>query len=204
MDAAFEGVLADYEARAADERAAMRAGRYRPVDELLIYVGPSTGAVLNALAKGLKARTIVELGTSYGYSTLWLAEAARAVGGRVVSLDVAGYKQAYARGMLAKAGLADLVEFRTGDALGLLDAMPGPFDFVLLDIWKHLYLPSLERLAPKLAPNGVIVADNILEPQESRAEMIRYQERVRALPGIESMLLPIGSGIEVSRRVGAA
>ena len=76
----------------------------------------------------------------------WLAEAARAVGGRVTSLELKVAKTEYGTARLKKAGLADYVEFRVGDALASLEALPGPFDFVLIDLWKNLYVPVWDLL----------------------------------------------------------
>ena len=111
MDAAIAAVLAEYEKRGAEEHKLQSQGSMDQWlarrDEFLIAVGPATGQLLNILAKAAKSRTILELGTSYGYSTVWLAEAARATGGKLITLEKAANKQNYARTMLAKAGLAD-------------------------------------------------------------------------------------------------
>src|SRR6185437_9009788 len=138
LDPRVEQVLAEYDARSAKERPHHEAGWDADDrrDQLLLRVGPETGRLLNILIKGARAQRILEIGTSYGYSTVWLAEAARATGGRVMTLDLAQYKQDYARERLARAGLAGEVEWHTGDALELLRKLPGPFDFVLLDLWK--------------------------------------------------------------------
>lgn len=206
MDAQVEAVLADYEARLRREMegfAALKPGDPPPErDDLLLAVGPQTGRLMNELIKAAGARTIVELGTSYGYSGIWLAEAAQATGGRVISFDVAAEKQAYAREALRKAGLDGVVEHLTGDATALLEGFEGPIDFVLLDIWKDLYVPCLELFFPKLAPGAIVVADNMLRPAEARADALAYRRAVRAKPGISSVLLPIGSGLEISRLAG--
>jgi predicted O-methyltransferase YrrM len=142
---------------------------------------------------------VLELGTSYGYSTLWFAEAMQATGGKVVSLDVADFKQAHARTTLERVGLQDLVEFHTGDALQILPTLEGGFDFVLLDIWKDLYLPALELFLPKLARGAIVVADNMLRPEQDRPHALAYRRAIRSKPGISSVLLPLGQGLEVSR-----
>ncbi len=207
MDNRFHAVLADYAARAAREADLM--ARTPPEDmmakrdELLLSVGPETGHLLHTIASGAGAKTILELGTSYGYSTLFSADAARKTGGKVITLDVAPKKQEYAHVMLEKAGLADFVEFHAGDALEILPRLSGPFDFILLDIWKDLYAPCLELFFPKLAPGGFIAADNMIEPAFWRADALAYRRAVRAKPGISSVLLPVGSGIELSRLTGA-
>jgi predicted O-methyltransferase YrrM len=203
MDSRVEAVLAEYDERAAREWAMMRdmslEETTRRVDDFLISIGPDTGTLLNVLIKGARSKTIVELGTSYGHSTVFLAEAARACDGHVVSIDISAAKQRYAHEQLAEAGLDSLVEFVTGDAREVLAAMPGPFDFVLVDLWKDLYIPCFDLAYPKLAEGAFVAADNVLFPDLFRAEMMEYRRHVRGKPGIESVLLPVGSGIELSR-----
>ncbi|HVO46960.1 MAG TPA: class I SAM-dependent methyltransferase [Steroidobacteraceae bacterium] len=202
MDHAVAAVLAEYDARAAAEESLMPApGRpgSAQVDELLLRVGPDTGSFMNLLIRNSQARSILEIGTSYGYSTLWLAEAARATGGRVVTLEMHARKAEYARERLTRAGLAQQVEFRLGDARESLATLAGPFDFVLLDLWKDLYVPCFDLFHPKLAPGACIVADNMLYPEMARPAAALYRRHVRRAAGISTVLLPIGSGLEVSR-----
>jgi predicted O-methyltransferase YrrM len=202
MDAAIAAVLAEYERRGAEEHKLQLQGTMEQWlarrDEFLIAVGPATGQLLNILAKAAKARTILELGTSYGYSTVWLAEAARATGGRLITLEKAAYKQDYARTMLTKAGLATHVEFRLGDALDIIPSLKGPFDFVLVDLWKDLYIACFDLFYPKLSPGAFIAADNMLLPEDYRVHAVRYRKYVRSKPKIDSVLLPVGSGVELS------
>jgi predicted O-methyltransferase YrrM len=186
MDDGIEAVLELYHERIRAER-----------DQRLLAVGPDTGRLLNILARSFEAPTILEIGTSYGYSGIWLAEAARATGGRVITLELQEYKAAYARQMAEKAGLADHIEFKVGDAVALIESLPQRFDLVLLDLWKDLYVPCLEAFYPKLNPGAIVVADNMLRP--GGEDVVRYGHAVRAKPGIRSVLLPVGSGIEISR-----
>jgi predicted O-methyltransferase YrrM len=196
-------VLEEYEARAQREQqlwstlSAEESLRRR--DEMLLPVGRATGTLMNLLVKEAEARRILEVGSSYGYSTTWLAEAARAVGGQVVSLELQAAKIEYARAQLARAGLARYVEFRVGDALASLRQLAGPFDFVLIDLWKNLYVPVFELLYPKLAPGAIIVADNMLHPESARADARAYRHRVQAAADVSSVLLAVGNGLEVSR-----
>jgi predicted O-methyltransferase YrrM len=166
-------------------------------DRLLLPVGEDAGQFINILAKSLTAPRIVEIGTSYGYSGIWLGEAARATGGQLVTMELQDYKSAYARDMAERAGLAEVIDFQVGDALALIDALPHGIDFVLLDLWKDLYTPCLEAFYPKLNPGAIIVADNMLFP--GGEEVARYGRAVRAKPGMTSVLLPVGQGLEVSR-----
>ncbi len=203
MDAAIAAVLAEYEKRGAEEHKLQLKGTMdewlERRDEFLIAVGPATGQLLNILAKSVKARTILELGTSYGYSTVWLAEAARATGGKLITLDKAAYKHEYARAMLAKAGLTAHVDFRLGDARETLASLAGPFDFVLVDLWKDLYIEVFDLFYPKLSPGAFIAADNMLLPENYREHALKYRKHVRSKPKIDSVLLPVGSGVELSR-----
>jgi predicted O-methyltransferase YrrM len=183
-----------------ERMAQLGRGGFASRDEFLLPVGEDVGGFLHALVLARRPRTILELGTSYGYSTLLLADAARSVGARVITMDLAEYKQDYARARLEEAGLDGFVDFRCGDAITLLASEPGPFDFVLLDIWKDLYRPCLAAFAPKLADEAIVAADNIISPDFDRMEMRAYRATIAALPNMTSTLLPIGQGIELSVR----
>jgi predicted O-methyltransferase YrrM len=200
-DPRAQAVFARYETRAEADRLRMHTlgpdGR-SVRDELLLPVGREVGTVLHALIIARRPQRIVELGTSYGYSTLFLADAAKAVGARVVSFDIAGYKQDYALEQLAEAGLDGIVEFRCGDAVALLAEESGPVDFALIDIWKELYLPCFEALYPKLSEEAVVVADNMIEPAGDRASVRAFRAALNAKPDLQGTLLPIGSGIEIA------
>jgi predicted O-methyltransferase YrrM len=203
MDQKIQEVLSEYEARAAKEsphimQMSEEEWRQRR-DEFMLSVGHDTGRLLNILAKGAGARRILELGSSYGYSTLWLAEAARKTGGTVFSLEINSPKQEIARTTIARAGLDRHVEFFSGDALKTLASLDGPFDFVLVDLWKDLYVSCFDLFYPKLKPGAIVVADNMLRPEEYLPEAAKYRRHVRSHPKITSVLLPVGSGIELSR-----
>jgi len=203
MDAAVWAVLEEYEARAQREEQLWNTlsaeERMRRRDEMLLPVGRAAGTLMNLLVKEAQARRVLEVGSSYGYSTTWLAEAARAVGGKVISLELLGAKTEHARAQLARAGLEQYVEFRVGDALASLRQLAGPFDFVLIDLWKNLYVPVFELLHPKLAHGALIVADNMLQPESARADARAYRQRVRAAADMSSVLLAVGNGLELSR-----
>ena len=198
---AVADVFATYEQRDAQERqrqAELGPAMFAHLDEFLLPVGAEVGWFLHCLILAKRPARILELGTSYGYSTLFLADAAKQVGGRVITMDLADYKQAEARTQLTKAGLVDVVDFRLGDAVAMIGEDPGPFDFVLLDIWKDLYLPCLDAFHPKLADEAIIAADNMVFPEMARPDVRKYRAAVAALPDLQSALLPIGNGIELS------
>lgn len=199
MDSRIGRVLDIYHEMIEMERNSPRdmppGGRDGGQDQRLRAVGRETGQFINILARSLKAPTILELGTSFGYSGIWLAEAARASGGRLITMEMHGYKSAYAQDMAAKAGLADHVDFKVGDAVEMIGALSTGIDFVLVDLWKDLYVPCLDAFYPKLNSGAIIVADNMIRP--GGEDVKRYGEAIRAKPDI--VLLPVGSGLEVSR-----
>lgn len=203
MDKAVATVLEEYEARAKRESQVLATLSDEEVmrrrDEMLLPVGHAAGTLINLLVREAEARRILEVGSSYGYSTTWLAEAARAIDGKVVSLELQRPKAEYARQQLARAGLEGYVEFRVGDALAGLAALPGPFDFVLIDLWKDLYVPVFDLLHPKLAQGAIVVADNMLQPASARAHAKAYRQRVLTAADMTSVLLDVGNGLEVSR-----
>jgi predicted O-methyltransferase YrrM len=201
MDSKIQDVLETYHVMIREEQNSPRqlapGGRDGGQDMRLRAVGRETGQLINILAKSLEKPVILELGTSFGYSGIWLAEAARAAGGRLITMELHEYKSAHAKGMATKAGLADWIDFRIGDAVEMIGDLTEGIDFVLVDLWKDLYLPCLEAFYPKLNPGAIIVADNMLRPGDENVR--QYGKAIRARPGITSVLLPVGSGIEVSR-----
>jgi len=203
MDEAVRAVLREYDAREAREaplRAELRrSGEFEDRrDEFLLSVGSEAAQFLNLLIKACRARVIVEVGASYGYSTVWLAEAARANGGTLYSLEIAPGKVEYARARLTQAGLERSVEFLVGDAVASLERFPRPVEFALIDLWKDLYVPVLAALHPRLAPGALVAAVNILFPPEYAGLSAAYREAVQAR-GLQSVTVPIGHGIELSR-----
>lgn len=205
MDPVLEAVFQEYEQRAAVEAQLMRSLPSSEVDaridEFLICIGPETGRVMHSLVTGLGAKTIVELGASYGYSTLWFADAARRTGGKVHSFELSQSKVDYASARLQRTGLDRYVEFHVGSALDLLPQLAGSIDFVLIDLWKNLYSPCFELLYPKLTQGALVLADNMTHPESARPHAQRYQQLVRSKGDMDSVLLPVGNGVELSRKL---
>lgn len=203
---AFQQVLEGYRRRIVEEDERMRVLQQSRADmsvhrdELLLPVGEEVAQLCVDLIVGRRAQVLVELGTSYGFSTLYLAEAARRTGGMLHTYEIHPAKQEYAQRQIAAAGLSDHVKWMLGDAVALLASQPGPIDFVLLDLWKDLYIPCLDAFYPKLAANGVIVADNMLYPEYNRPEATAYRAAVRSRPDMEAVLLTIGQGIDLACR----
>jgi predicted O-methyltransferase YrrM len=165
----------------------------------MLNITPDTGRLLSILIRMAAARRILEVGTSNGYSTIWLADAARETGGRVTTLELNPDKVRLARENLTKAGLADRVQIVEGRAADTLAALPGPFDFVFLDADRPNYLTYLDLVVPKVAPRGLIVADNVTSHAQ---ELQYYLTRVKSHPALFSVTVPIGKGEEISLKLG--
>lgn len=164
-----------------------------------IPITPDQGRFLYLTARLIEARTIVEFGTSFGISALYLASAARANSGRFIGTEREPNKIAAARANLAAAGLDGVAEIRDGDAMATLADLAGPIDLVLLDGWKDLYLPMLQLLRPKLARRAAVLADNIFTFPKELAPYVAFVRD--PANGFESTTLPLGHGMEYSVRV---
>jgi predicted O-methyltransferase YrrM len=165
----------------------------------MLNVTPDTGRLLWILARAARATRILEVGTSNAYSTIWLADAARATGGRVVTLERDPAKVRLARENLRRAGVDAWVEVREGPAAETLAALPGPFDLVFLDADRASYRAYLELAVPRLVPGGLLVADNVIS---HRAELEDFLARVKGHPGLLSVTVPVGKGEEIAVRLG--
>jgi predicted O-methyltransferase YrrM len=179
-------------AGSASERAELYGSLYIPVS-------PECGRLLYSLIRAGRPQTVVEFGTSFGIATIHLAAAVRDNGaGRVISTELNAVKAERAREHVAEAGLGDVVDIVTGDALDTLASVTGPVGFALLDGWKELYLDMLAVLEPRLSPGALVAADDTV----SFATVLEgYLGYVRdEANGYVSTALPIGDGVEVSCR----
>jgi predicted O-methyltransferase YrrM len=159
------------------------------------------GDLLYALVRASRPDTVIEFGTSFGISTLYLAAAVTDnAAGRVLSTELSATKIAAARANLAEAGLAGPVTILAGDAMETLEAIPGPIGLVLLDGWKDLCLPVLRLLEPRLAPGALVVADDITLPS-----MAGYLDYVHdPASGYVSVAFPVEDGMEISCRASVS
>ena len=161
-----------------------------------IPIAPEVGKLMYLTARLIGAKTIVEFGTSFGISALYLGAAARANGGRFIGSEQEPNKIAVARANIAEAGLADVCEVREGDAMRTFADLPAPIDLVLLDGWKDLYIPMLQLLRPKLRKGAAVFADNIFTfPKELAAYVAFVRDPAN---GFESTTLSLGEGVEYS------
>jgi len=172
-----------------DAAQADRLDRFRNVE-------PETAELLGVLIRAAGARRILELGTSNGYSTIWLADAAQATGGRVVSVDVDAGRTELARANLAAAGLSDRVELRTEDAGATLAGAPdAAWEFVFLDAERPAYCDYLPDLVRTLAPRGVLAIDNVTSHAH---ELVEFTALIEREPRLAQTVVPVGAGLRLA------
>ena len=183
-------MMARLETRDQKERAQALPGSDR-----IQALHPDSGQFVYVLALAKGAKSIVEVGTSHGYSTLWLASAAKVNGGKVVTCDMNLERLAAARANFAEAGLADVTKILEGDARETLRGRTEPVDLLLIDTDKSYYETFFDIVYPRLVKGGLVVADNVVSHQEALEDYISYVENH---PNLESAKVPIGRGLEIS------
>ena len=162
---------------------------------------PPTAELLGVLVRAMGARRILELGTSNGYSTIWLADAAEATQGRVVSAEADPGRTELARANLDRAGLLERVELRTEDAAETLArSADTAWDFLFLDAERPAYSAYLPDLVRVLAPGGVLAIDNVISHEH---ELVEFSSMIEAEPQLTQTVVPVGAGLRLAVRAGA-
>lgn len=188
MDAARRELLEQLyrDSREHDAGQEDRLRRFRNVE-------PESAALLAVLIRATQARRLLEIGTSNGYSTIWLADAAQSTGGHVVSVEVDASRTALARENLARAGLG--AELRTEDAAVTLgEAHDGAWDFVFLDAERPAYVDYWPELVRTLAPYGLLAVDNVLSHGD---QLVEFTALVEADSRVTTTVVPIGAGLRL-------
>jgi predicted O-methyltransferase YrrM len=153
-----------------------------------LSIGLADGRLLRILAESTAATRIVEIGTSFGYSGLWLALALRSTTGRLTTFEIDPERQARARQNFERAGVLPSIDLVLGDAHQLVTSVRGPVDMVFSDADKEGYLDYLQKLMPALRPGGLFVTHN-LDMASSE-----YLRAIATDPALESTVLNVGSG----------
>jgi len=173
--------------------------QYQRMADLSIPISPEQGMFAYLVARSIDAHRVVEFGTSFGVSTIYLASAIRDNGGGIViGSEFIPSKAERARANIEKVGLGDFVDIRVGDALETLADPGGDIDLLLIDGSKDLYLSILKMLAPRVRQGGVVLADNVLSPfiKKTLAGYVAYTQDSRH--GFVSVTVPFQDGFEYS------
>lgn len=195
MDAALEGVLGELAAFGRAHDAAEPEHRRR-----LLNLEPETAELVAMLVRVGSRTRVLEIGTSNGYSTIWLADAVSATRGRVTSVERDPVKQAQADANLRRCGLRELVDLVQGDATRAVAGLPGLFDCVFFDADRVTAPAQLALLLPRLTSDVLLLADNVLShPQE----IAGYLAALEALPAFERAVVAVGKGLSIAHRAAA-
>lgn len=178
-----------------------------PMSEKVLAIGRDTGIFYNVLLQNMKAKNVLEIGMSTGYSTLWFAEALSRTGGKVISIDHDKKKIERAKKNFDEAGVGKFIEIHYGDALEILSKINKEahsfeyLDFVFIDADKERYIQYFDSVLPMLKPGGIIGADNILLPKRYQKFTNPYLQHVKKNPKVRSVTIPIDNGEELSLKL---
>jgi caffeoyl-CoA O-methyltransferase len=162
-------------------------------------VGALEGAFLRFLVAMTQPKRVLEIGVFTGWSSIEMARALPP-GGSIVACDVNEETTAIARRYAEESGVADRIDYRVGDAFETIASLDGPFDLVFIDAWKPDYAAYYDAVLPKLADDGVILADNTLSALAGNEGIATFNEHVMADGRVECVLVPIRDGVTLIRR----
>ena len=189
---------------------ALREETHRTMEYPHMLVGPLEGAFLKMMTQLVGAKRVLEVGMFTGYSALCFAEALP-TDGSVITCEINEKSAALARRYVAQFSVGNKIDIRMGPALDTMRTLTGPFDVIFIDADKTNYLNYYRRALDLLAPNGVILIDNVLwsgevlkqpAPDESTAAIQELNRTVSADPRVSAVLVTIRDGVLVVRRAG--
>jgi caffeoyl-CoA O-methyltransferase len=160
----------------------------------MMNVPPEGGRVLRLLAEAIGAKSVVEIGTSNGYSGIWQCLALQATGGKLTTFEIDAQRAALARENFQRAGVEKLVTLIEGDAHEKVTQIQGPVDMVFIDADKEGYTDYLQKLLPKVRPGGLIVAHNITPGMANP----QYIEAITTNPDLDTLIVSEGGGFSVT------
>jgi predicted O-methyltransferase YrrM len=169
-------------------------------------VGPQVGRLLYILAAAISAKRIIELGSGFGYSAYWFAQAV-GPSGQVILTDQSAEHAAEAESFLERGGMLDRVRIEVGDGLEIIDRIGGDFDIVFNDIDKERYPQVLDRAAAALRPGGLLISDNMLwfgtvlddPPVDASTRGVqKLTSMLRESDDFRTVLIPLRDGVTVS------
>ncbi len=173
----------------------------------MLNITPDTGLFLSIVIRAVGAKKVLEVGTSNGYSTIWIADALRQQRGKVLSVEASPEKVAMAKKNIQLAGLADFVDWRHGDARTVLRKLPSnSFDVVFMDAERPQYVSYWDDIDRVLKPGGVLLVDNALEPRPE--ELVGFFAEIKDTGRYLSEVLSVGKGeylafkLEGAKRTG--
>jgi predicted O-methyltransferase YrrM len=180
--------------------------RYAKQHEVPI-IGPVVARMIYLVAQISGAKRIFEMGSAIGYSTIWLARAA-GEDAEVYYTDGDPANAARARGYFKRAGVENRIQIMTGDAVTLIDQVPGDFDLIFIDVDKHQYPEALRKALARLRPGGLLLTDNVLwsgkvarKTKDPRTQAIQqFNKMIYSSPDLFPIIIPLRDGVAVCRK----
>jgi caffeoyl-CoA O-methyltransferase len=185
-----------------------------PRSEMMLAITLDTGTFFNITLKAMRAKRILEIGTSYGYSTLWFAEALMQISEvsntrpekSIITIEMDHSKVERANKNFDEAGIKNIIDLKEGQAGDVLSEISKNylkegdrlFDFVFFDADKENLRHYFDIVLPMVRVGGIIATDNMLYPEEYRSMMTNYTNYIKNKPNIQSMMIPIGNGEELT------
>jgi len=170
-------------------------------------IGPVVARMVYLMAQISGAKRIFEMGSAIGYSTIWLARAAGA-DAEVYYTDGDPANATRARGYVKRAGVENCIQIMTGDAVNLIDQVPGVFDLIFIDVDKHQYPEALRKAIPRLRSGGLLLTDNVLwsgkvtrKSNDSRTRAIQhFNKLIYSSSELFPIIIPLRDGVAVCRK----
>jgi predicted O-methyltransferase YrrM len=172
-------------------------------------IGPECGRLLYLLTQISGAKRIFEMGSAIGYTAIWFARAA-GPHAEVYFTDGDPKNADIARENFRKAGIAEQVRILTGDAIDLIDTVPGEFDIILIDIFKRQYPEALRKSLPRLKHGGLVITDNVLwsgrvtqtqtPADDNTRGVLEFNKMVYTSKALFSVIVPLRDGVAVCRK----
>ncbi len=174
-------------------------------DDKMLAITEDTGQFFNLFLKAIKAKRVLEIGTSVGYSTIWFADAILENGGKIITIEQNPSKISRAKANFKEAGVESIIENLQGQAFKILNDLGGKikteqekFDFVFLDADKELNIEYFDLVLPMVKVGGIIATDNILYPEKFRPMMKKFVNHIKSNPNIQTFTLDLGNGEQLT------
>ncbi|MCV0392139.1 MAG: O-methyltransferase [Nitrosopumilus sp.] len=178
-----------------------------PPEDRMLAITKETGELINMILRLKKAKNMLEVGMSVGYSTIWCAEAISEKSGKIITIEKNPNKIKRAQTNFEKAGIADTISIMNGEALQILTELSLKkeygefFDCALIDADKENVIEYFDLILPLIAKNGIIITDNMLYPEKYREQMKKFSEYLKKNPNLITITSPIGNGIEITMKI---
>lgn len=178
-------------------------------DDRMLAITEDTGQFYNLFLKAIRAKRILEVGTSVGYSTIWFADAVLENGGKIITIEQNPSKISRAKANFKEAKVENIIENLQGQAIQILKHLSSEikteqekFDFVFLDADKEMNIEYFDLILPMVKIGGIIATDNILYPEKFIPIMEKFVNHIKTKPNIQTFTLDLGNGEQLTIKTG--